>query len=75
MTTQLLKLTGEALYGPRWQSEIGRLLGIQDRTVRAWIAGSRRVPDWIWPLLTKALRARSKDTVRLSRETRARHVV
>lgn len=39
MTENLLKRTGEALYGPRWQSEIARDLGISDRHVRRLAAG------------------------------------
>lgn len=36
----LLKDAGEALYGPRWQSELARDLGISDRTMRRMVAGA-----------------------------------
>lgn len=37
--THLFTLTGRALYGERWQSEVARALEISDRTVRRWVAG------------------------------------
>ena len=39
MTTKLLKDTGEALYGPQWQSAIARDLGVSDRHIRRMAAG------------------------------------
>lgn len=39
MTLDLLRRTGEALYGERWQSALARALGVSDRRVRAWAAG------------------------------------
>jgi hypothetical protein len=43
----LLKRCGEALYGPRWQSELARGLDVSDRTVRRWAAGDA-VPDGVY---------------------------
>lgn len=40
MTTKLLHDAGEALYGPRWQTEIARDLGMSDRHVRRLAAGA-----------------------------------
>lgn len=48
MTLDLLHSIGNALYGPRWQSELARDLGVSDRTVRRWSAGEHQVPDGIW---------------------------
>jgi len=48
MTARLLKRCGQALYGPRWQSEVARHLKISDRTVRRWVDGSSDVPDGIY---------------------------
>lgn len=48
MTPALLHSIGNALYGPRWQSELARDLGVSDRTVRRWSAGEHQVPDGIW---------------------------
>jgi hypothetical protein len=48
MSSRLLKRCGEALYGPRWQSELARDLDVSDRTVRRWVAGSDDVPDGVY---------------------------
>lgn len=48
MSSRLLKRCGEALYGPRWQSEIARDLQVSDRTVRRWVDGSSDVPDGVY---------------------------
>ena len=48
MSSRLLKRCGEALYGPRWQSEIARDLKVADRTVRRWLVGSNDVPDGVY---------------------------
>ena len=45
MTPALLRAAGEALYGPLWQSELARALGVADRTMRRWVAGTSPVPD------------------------------
>lgn len=37
--SDLLKRTGEALYGPQWQSQIARDLDISDRHVRRMASG------------------------------------
>lgn len=46
--TDLLTQVGEALYGPRWQSEMARELGVADRTVRRWVAGEMEPPAGVW---------------------------
>lgn len=46
--SRLLVECGEALYGPRWQSELARDLGVADRTVRRWIAGVTPVPSGVY---------------------------
>jgi hypothetical protein len=46
--SRLLVEAGEALYGPRWQSELARDLGVADRTVRRWAAGTTDVPQGIY---------------------------
>ena len=40
MTTKLLRDTGEALYGPRWQSELAGNLGMSDRHMRRLASGA-----------------------------------
>lgn len=36
---------GQALYGERWQSALARDLGVSDRTMRRWAAGTHQQPD------------------------------
>ena len=50
---KMLAAAGPALYGERWQSEIGRALGVTDRTVRRWAAGET-APDDIRPKVLEA---------------------
>ena len=44
----LLVECGEALYGPRWQSELARDLQVSDRTMRRWVAGTHDVPAGLY---------------------------
>lgn len=41
---QLLCDVGEALYGPQWQRELARGLGVAERTMRYWRSGTRTIP-------------------------------
>lgn len=59
-SSELLAACGEALFGPRWQSDMARLLSVNDRTVRYWVAGTSPVPAGVWRDITAALRAREK---------------
>ncbi|MFD9897454.1 hypothetical protein ACFWYE_04665 [Mesorhizobium sp. NPDC059025] len=36
MSGKLLKEAGEALYGPRWQSDLARDLNVTTNTLRRW---------------------------------------
>lgn len=58
MTPTLLREAGEALYGPRWQSDLARDLGVADRTVRRWHAGSHDISDGAWADLRALLTQR-----------------
>jgi NOL1/NOP2/fmu family ribosome biogenesis protein len=40
-------LIGSALFGPRWQSEMARVIGVNDRSIRRWAAG-RDIPVGLW---------------------------
>ncbi|PHQ63165.1 MAG: hypothetical protein COC10_07625 [Sphingobium sp.] len=46
--SRLLHETGEALYGPQWQSPLSRDLGCNVRTIQRWAAGVNDPPDGIW---------------------------
>jgi hypothetical protein len=58
MSPALLREAGEALYGPRWQSDIARDLEVADRTVRRWIAGHTPIPDGLWHEVKQLLKQR-----------------
>ena len=45
---KLLTAVGVALYGPRWQSDLARDLGVSDRTVRRWVSGEDIPRQGVW---------------------------
>ena len=58
MTASLFRDAGEALYGPRWQSEMAQALNISNRTVRRWHEGSYPVPPGAWTDIRALLKSR-----------------
>lgn len=46
--SRLLVECGEALYGAQWQSALARDLGVSDRTMRRWVAGTSDVPSGLY---------------------------
>ena len=58
----LLRAAGQALYGPRWQSQLADDLGVVYRTVRRWMAGDQSIPAGVWAELDRLLRDR-RDTI------------
>lgn len=64
-STATLIATGEALYGPLWQSAIARDLGVSDRTIRRWVAGTSRVPVGLPVELLHLMRARHQTLTQL----------
>lgn len=59
--SEILRRTGEALYGERWQSRLSRDLGVTDRTVRNWAAERTDCPEYIPKRLLELLEIRSGD--------------
>ena len=57
--SRLLVECGEALYGPRWQSDLARDMGISDRTMRRWAAGTTDVPSGLYVDLLRLTQERS----------------
>jgi len=56
---QLLTVSGSALYGARWQTELARDLGLSDgRRVRQWLSGDRSVPIGVWRDIDKLINER-----------------
>lgn len=58
MTPDLLREAGEALFGPRWQSDLARDLDVSDRTVRRWASGAWPIPKTLGEELHELLKAR-----------------
>lgn len=58
--SQLLLKCGEALYGPQWQSALARDLGVADRTVRRWVAGTTDIPPGLYVDLLRLTQKRAK---------------
>jgi hypothetical protein len=58
VTAFLLREAGQALFGPRWQSEMARAIGVADRTVRRWDFGSHDVPPGAWAEIRVLLKSR-----------------
>lgn len=46
--SRLLVEAGEALYGPRWQSDLARDLDVSIRTMQRWAAGTTDVPSGLY---------------------------
>lgn len=57
--SRLLAECGESLYGPRWQCELARDLGVADRTVRRWVAGATPVPAGVYVDLLRLVTERA----------------
>ena len=70
MTPDLLRESGEALYGARWQSDLARDLGVSDRTVRRWAVGSFAVPAGVWGAIHDLLRERGVAMANVRRRLR-----
>lgn len=63
----LLRRSGRALHGERWQSPLSRDIGVTDRALRYWLNGTNTVPtDSVLPKLLAIL---------LAHETRLEDVV
>jgi len=55
----LLIVSGSALYGARWQTDLARDLGLSDgRRVRQWLSGDRSVPAGVWRDIDKLINER-----------------
>ncbi len=68
MSPDLFREVGEALYGPRWQSDLSRDLDVADRTVRRWSAGDFQSPESVWAELRKIIRAREASLAEVRRK-------
>ncbi len=60
-TADNIRAAGAALFGPRFTSDLARLLGVSDRTVRRWCAGTWEPTPWVWEHLHRAMQERLED--------------
>lgn len=67
----LLIESGVALYGPRWQAELARELGVADRTIRRWVAGTSDVPAGLYVDLLRLTQLRGAALDALAPRLRA----
>ncbi len=65
MTPAELRTIGEQLYGPRWQTKLARALPVNDRTVRRWLSGERKIR----PLVAERIKALANINLRLGTPT------
>lgn len=65
----LLRRCGEALYGPRWQSDLARDLGVSDRTIRRWAAAVDDPPPGVYADLTRLMSERADTLIALAAAT------
>lgn len=63
-----LRRCGAVLYGDRWQSDLARALGVNDRRVRQWMSGERPIPPGIWTDIAGLLRKRQQEVATLLRD-------
>ena len=52
---------GKALYGPRFQRELAEALGVNERTMRRWVAGDFEPPDSLKADLLRLLKKRRAE--------------
>ncbi len=48
MSSELLKRIGEFIYGDQWQAPLARDLGVNERSMRRWVAGTDEIPRGVW---------------------------
>ena len=58
MDIKTLEKYGEALYGPRYQRELAFALGVNERTMRRWVAGDTSPPESVLDDLKALVRER-----------------
>lgn len=51
---------GESLFGQKWRVELAQALGVSERTVRRWAAGTSPVPGDVWIEINSLLSSRAK---------------
>ena len=62
----LFSAIGEALYGPQYRSELGRVLKVDNRQIRRWANGEYVPPVGVWEELAFLCSVRSDELKNLS---------
>ena len=66
MNVSELSHQAEVLYGPRWQTDLARGLGVSARLVRYWASGQRPVPGWVPEALADVSRGKLAEWQRMA---------
>ena len=61
-----LPTVGMALYGPSWRKPLAAALGVSDRSLRHWLAGTYRVPAGVRGDLARLCRQNGAGLIRLA---------
>ena len=72
MTPALLTQAGEALYGASWRAPLARDLGIDERTIRRWVAGTYPVPNGVTANLERIIADHAAELSRIVGEITGR---
>src|SRR5436309_3389204 len=48
LSKELLYNVGQFLYGEQWQASLSRDIGVGERSLRRWVAGTDRIPNGVW---------------------------
>ena len=75
ITPDLLRTIGEALYGPRWQTDLARDLAVSDRTVRRWVAGTDALPAGVAADLARLCEERARILCKLRSHLTPHHQI
>lgn len=59
--SSLIRRAGEALYGPRWETDLARDLGVSDRTARKWDSGDQQPRPGVYTDLHRLLLERAAE--------------
>ncbi len=70
MTPALLRAAGQAMYGPRWQTDLAAELGLSRRTILRWMAGQWPIPDGVATDLLRLIVARQGELSALAERLR-----
>jgi hypothetical protein len=54
----LLRSIGEKLFGQHWQSELSGALGVNERSLRRWLADQDEIPSGVWTDLRRIIESR-----------------